>query len=105
MSAMLMLWPTVTAAPASIRLPAVAILEIVTAENVFAGLSLVSLNPKSAAEKTHGVSSVVVSVVLAPDGESLTAVTLKVIVFAVGSRSTPPSAVPPLSCTRKVKLA
>ena len=31
-------------------------------------------------------------------------VTLNVIVWAVGSRSTPPLAVPPLSCTWKVKL-
>ena len=38
-------------------------------------------------------------------GASLTAVTLTVIVFALWSRSTPPLAVPPSSCTWKVKLA
>ena len=38
-------------------------------------------------------------------GASFTAVTLTVIVFGLGSRSTPPLAVPPLSCTWKVKLA
>jgi hypothetical protein len=37
-------------------------------------------------------------------GASFTAVTSIVIVFGVGSRSTP-GAVPPLSCTWKVKLA
>ena len=40
-----------------------------------------------------------------PVGASLTDVTLTVIVLGVGSRSTPPLAVPPSSCTWKVKLA
>src|SRR5437588_11138756 len=38
-------------------------------------------------------------------GASLTAVTLMVRVFGDWSRSTPPLAVPPLSCTWKVKFA
>ena len=38
-------------------------------------------------------------------GLSFTAVTLTVIVFAVGSRSTPPLAVPPLSRTLNVNVA
>ena len=40
-----------------------------------------------------------------PLGASLTEATLIVIRLAVGSRSTPPLAVPPSSCTWKVKLA
>ena len=41
----------------------------------------------------------------APAGASFTAVTLMVSVLADGSRSTPPFAVPPLSCTWKVNEA
>ncbi len=37
-------------------------------------------------------------------GASLTAVTLKVMVLGLWSVSTPPLAVPPLSCTWKVKV-
>ena len=40
-----------------------------------------------------------------PEGASLTEVTLIVNVLGLGSRLTPPLAVPPLSCTWKVKLA
>jgi hypothetical protein len=43
--------------------------------------------------------------VFAPAGASLTEVTSSVSVFADASRSTPPFAVPPSSCTWKVKLA
>ena len=46
-----------------------------------------------------------VTVLSAPAGASLTAVTLMVIVLGDWSRSTPPLAVPPSSCTWKVKLA
>ena len=80
MSATLMLWPTVTAVPASVRLPAVGRLETLTAIKALAGLSLVSVNPKSVAAKTQAESSFVVSVVLAPDGASLTDVMLTVVV-------------------------
>jgi hypothetical protein len=47
----------------------------------------------------------VVTVRFAPAGASFTDVTLTVIVFAEGSRSMPPLAVPPSSCTLNVKLA
>ena len=40
-----------------------------------------------------------------PVGASFTAVTLTVMVLGEASRSMPPLAVPPLSCTWKVKLA
>ena len=49
------------------------------------------------------VSSLVVTVSFTPTGASLTAVTLKLIVFATGSVSTPPLAVPPSSLTWNVK--
>ena len=45
------------------------------------------------------------TVLSVPSGASFTAVTLTVIVFGVGSRSTPPLAVPPSSCTWNVKVA
>ena len=44
-------------------------------------------------------------VLIAISGASLTAVTSMVIVFGVGSRSTPPLAMPPLSRTWKLKPA
>src|ERR1700686_3936413 len=44
-------------------------------------------------------------VLLAPGGAWFTGVALKVIVLGVGSRFTPPLAVPPSSCTWNVKLA
>ena len=94
-----------TATPLSVRLPAPGRVVIFTASSALAGLSLASLKPKSAVANVYAVSSSVVTVLLAPDGASLTAVTLTVIVLAVGSRSTPPLAVPPSSCTWKVKLA
>ena len=46
-----------------------------------------------------------VTELLAPAGGSFTAVTFRVIVRGVGSRSAPPWAVPPSSCTWKVKAA
>ena len=52
----------------------------------------------------YGVSSNVVTVFGVPTGASLTAVTFTVSWRGVGSTSTPPFAVPPLSCTWKVKL-
>ena len=55
--------------------------------------------------KVKGVSSSAFTVMSAPLGASFTAVTSTVIVFAVGSRSAPLFAVPPVSCTWKVKLA
>src|SRR5262245_53849024 len=73
------------------------------------GLSLPSVKPKSDVRSVYGVSSNVVAALFAPLGGSLTGSTLIVSVFATGSRSTPgtpnTTAVPPLSCTRKVKVA
>ena len=80
------------------------IVVILTAVSAFAGLSFGSVKPKSTAAKVYCVSSNVVTVLLVPAGASFTAVTLTVIVFAEASRSTPPFAVPPSSCTWKVKL-
>ena len=54
--------------------------EIDTASKAFVGESFTSVKPKSAAAKTRGVSSSVVSVALVPDGASLTAVMLTVLV-------------------------
>ena len=54
--------------------------EIDTARNAFAGESFASVKPKSVVAKTRGVSSVVVSVALVPDGASLTEVMLTVLV-------------------------
>src|SRR5262249_60008739 len=50
-------------------------------------------------------SVLVAGCVIVRFGVSATGVTLTVIVFGVGSRSTPPLAVPPLSCTWKVNEA
>ena len=79
---------------------------IFTAASAFAGASFGSLKPKSRrGEACSALSSSVVTVLFAPAGASFTEVTLTVIVFADGSRSTPPFAVPPSSCTWNVKLA
>ena len=58
------------------------------------------------ASKTRGVFSVVGTELSAPCGGLFTLATLTVIVWALAadSRSTPPLAVPPLSCSWKVKL-
>ena len=51
-------------------------------------------------------SAPLVPMIVTPDGVgSLTGVTLMVIVLGLWSMSTPPLAVPPSSCTWKVKLA
>ena len=105
MSASVTTWPAVTAAPLSRSDPSAGSVVILTASKVLAGVSNESVKPKSAAASVTAVSSLVVMVLSAPAGASLTVVTLKMIVFGVGSRSTPPLAVPPSSCTRKVKLA
>ena len=76
---------------------------IFTALNVFAGVSLESLKPKSLLANALLPSSKMVTVLFAPTGASLTGVTLIVMVFAAGSNALIPS--PPLSCTWKVKLA
>ena len=104
-SATAIVCPLVTATPLSVRLPAPGSELIFTARSVFAGESFGSPNPKSAAPNRYGVSSGVVTDFEVPEGASLTEVTLIVIVFGAGSRLRPPLAVPPLSCTWKVKLA
>ena len=78
---------------------------MITLASALAGLSAASAKPKSAAEKVRAVSSAVETRLLAAVGGSLTGVTLSVIVLGVASRFLPPLAVPPLSCTWKVKLA
>src|SRR3984893_15423584 len=107
MSAMLMNCPAVTATPPSVSVPEaeVGIVVISTAAKLLAGLSLGSVKPKLAAAKVKAVSSLVVTVLLVPAGASFTEVTLMVMVFGDWSRLTPPLAVPPPSCTWKVKLA
>src|SRR5207249_877913 len=93
------------AVPLSLSAPATGSVVIRTAWRPLAGLSWGSVNPKSARANVYGVSSSVVTVVAVPTGASLTGVTFTVSARGVGSRSTPPLAVPPLSCTWKVKLA
>ena len=81
-------------------------LTILTAPRVFgAGLSIASVRGKSLAAKILLVSSMMVTELFPPVGASLTGVTSIVMVFAEGSSSTPKLAVPPSSCTLKVKLA
>ncbi len=105
MSAAATTWLAATATPSSFSVPAAGSVVILTAANAFAGVSFGSVKPKSAVANVYAVSSFVVTVLSAPAGASFTAVTSIVIVLAVWSRSTPPLAVPPLSCTWKVKLA
>ena len=97
--------PAVTPTPESVRLPAAGSVVITTDWSALAGVSVGSVKPKIGGRQARAASSSVVTVVLVPAGASLTAVTLRVTVFALGSRSTPPLAVPPSSCTWKVKLA
>ena len=52
-------------------------------KNAFAGVSLGSLKPKSAAAKVYAVSSFVVTVLSAPAGASFTERTFTVIVFGL----------------------
>src|SRR5436190_1366066 len=100
-------WPAVTGLPLRVSVPdaAVGIVVISTANSVFAGLSFGSVKPNSSAVKVWAVPSLVVMVLSVPTGASFTLVTLIVIVLADWSVSTPPLAVPPSSCTWKVKEA
>src|SRR5438876_110009 len=98
-------WPATTAAPRTLSVPVPGSVVIFTAWKALGGVSWGSVKPKSARANVYGVSSSVVTVVAVPTGASLTGVTFTVSARGVGSRSTPPFAVPPLSCTWNVKLA
>ena len=98
-SAAEMNWPLVTLTPFRVNFPAVGRLLMRTACNWLAGESYGSVKPKSAFVKTYAEPSTVVTVLSVPAGASLTGMTLTVIALATGSRSTPPLAVPPSSCT------
>ena len=82
MSAALMKSPALTSTPLSVRLPAPGRVVIFTAASALAGLSAASLKPKSAAANVYALSSSVVTVLLAPAGASLTAVTSMLMVLA-----------------------
>ena len=94
-----------TATPESVRLPAPGTVVTLTFNKALTGASDGSVKPKSAAVNVYAVSSRVVTVLLVPIGASFTDVTLTVIVRGVASRSTPPFATPPLSCTWNVNDA
>src|SRR5205823_1285737 len=79
-------------------------LAILIADRLLAGESAGSVIGKSNVLKAYGVLRFVLTTRSAPTGASLTAVTPIARVFGDWSRSTPPLAVPPLSCTWKVKL-
>ena len=68
MSATLTNWPDATGEPLSARCPLAGRVVIFTAKSELDGVSLGSLNPKSAAANAYPVSSSVVSVLLAPAG-------------------------------------
>src|SRR5438552_1650065 len=97
--------PAATAAPWTLSVPVPGSVVIFTAWKALGGVSWGSVTRRSARANVYGVSSSVVTVVAVPTGASLTGVTFTVSARGVGSRSTPPFAVPPLSCTWNVKLA
>ena len=79
---------------------------IVTAVSALAGLSFgIGEAEVGRGERVLRVFAACVTVLSVPAGASLTEVTSTVIVLADASRSTPPLAVPPSSCTWNVKLA
>ena len=98
-------WPAVTLTPLSCSVPATGSAVILTAVSALTGESAESVKPKSAAVKMYAVSSSVVTVLFVPTGASLTDVTFTLMVRGVASRSMPPFAVPPSSCTWKVNDA
>src|SRR3954469_14245899 len=97
--------PAVTTTELFVSDPAPGTVVIFTAASVFAGESLGSVKPKSAAANVFAPSSRIVTVFGVPTGASFTDVTFTVIVFGDWSRSTPPPAVPPLSWTWNVNDA
>src|SRR5215510_14920366 len=60
-----------------VKVPRPGSVVIFTASSVFGGVSFGSVNPKSDAVNVYGVSSNVFTVLLVPDGGSLTAVTVR----------------------------
>src|SRR3954462_11849873 len=97
--------PATNSVPSSANEPATGEEAITTPANKFAGSSLESVNPTSAAANVFEPSSGMVTVLSAPAGASFTDVTFTRSVFADGSVSTPPSAVPPSSRTWNVQDA
>jgi len=102
-------WPAPTGpgaeAPAArFRTPAPGSVVIFTASSVFAGIVRVG---EAEVRRRKAVGRVFQrgDRLIGASGRSLTEVTLTVIVLADASRSMPPFAVPPLSCTWKVKFA
>src|SRR5688572_29544328 len=76
-------WLSDTPVPLSSNDPAVSSDEMTTDANASGGESFGSLYPKSASTKVCDASSLIVTVLSAPDGASFTDVTLTVIVFGV----------------------
>ena len=106
MSASGMLWPAVTATPLSVSVPAPGSVVIFTARKPFGRIVVgVAEAEVGSANMYRRCLPAWSPCCLVPLGASLTVVTSTVIVLGVGSRSTPPLAVPPLSCTWNVKLA
>src|SRR5262245_44063638 len=94
-----------TVVPPSLSVPLAGGLVIITASKAFGGESAGSLNAKSFAENVYAAFSLVLTVLSALSGGSFTGVTLIVSVLEKKLRSKPLLAVPPSSCTLKVKLA
>src|SRR5689334_7676321 len=97
MSAARIVAPATTALLLYLMVPFAGRVVILTASSVLGGESFGSVSAKSAAANVYVASSLIVLELFAPDGGSFTAVTLIVSVLGVGSVSTPPLAVPPLS--------
>ena len=94
--------PTETGLTPNRSVPTDGSVVIFTATSASGGLSPESLKPKSVVAKKTGVSSLVVTVLSVPLGASIRRSHVDRDRVGVGSRSTPPLAVPPLSCTWNV---
>ena len=75
--------PAVTFVPLSCTFPAPGNVVIFTANNVFAGLSLGSVNPKFAAVNVYCVSSFVVTVLFVPAGALFAAAPIVILTVLV----------------------
>src|SRR2546428_700387 len=105
MSAALTSWPAVTGLALLVRVPAAGRVVIFTAARALAGVSLTSEDRKSVVEGKRVDPGGGRTVKKKTAGASLTLVTSKVMVMGDWFKSTPPLAVPPSSCTWKVKVA